>query len=194
MKSATRPRPELRIVPIADEALVEACAEGNREALGTLFDRHSQSLANFLARAFGRSADVDDLVQQTFLTVWTAAPRFNAKSSVRTWILGIGANVARNHSRGGQRKRLALASYASAMAEVPSPPAPDQVMEQREKLQRLEAALERLSTDLRITFVMCEIELVPGTEAAKALGVRPGTVWRRLHEARRILASAIEEE
>ena len=178
----------------SDEELVEACAAKDTGALGILFDRHSASLANFLGRAFDRGADVDDLVQLTFLQVFQVAGRFGKRSSVRTWILGIGANVARNHSRGGTRRKLALASYRLSRGEQPTPPMPDQILEHREKLRRLEAALETLSTDLRIAFVMCEIEHVPGAEAAKVLGVRPGTIWKRVHEARRRLAAAIEEE
>jgi RNA polymerase sigma-70 factor (ECF subfamily) len=178
----------------SDDELLDACSRGETAALGVLFDRHSASLANFLGRAFSRGADVDDLVQLTFLQVWQVADRFKRKSSVRTWILGIGANVARNHSRGGTRRKLALASYQLSQADGPTPPMPDQILEHREKLRRLEAALETLSTDLRIAFVMCELEHVPGAEAAKVLGVRPGTIWKRVHEARRRLTAAIEEE
>jgi len=181
------------VVPLADEALIEGCAAGDRDALGTLFDRHSQSLTNFLGRAFGRR-DLEDLVQQTFLEVWRASPKFKKKSSVRTWILGIGANVARNHSCSCTRRQIALASYADAVAGEAAPSTPDRIVEHRQKLARLEAALAELNEDLRVTFVMCELEHVPGAEAAKVLGVRVGTVWRRLHEARHLLSSAIEEE
>jgi RNA polymerase sigma-70 factor, ECF subfamily len=184
-------RREEEAAPISDEELIEACARGDREALGTLFDRHQKSLANFLGRAFGRR-DVEDLVQQTFIQVWQSADRFKKKSSVRTWILGIGANLGRNHSRTANRRRLALASYAST-GETDAQ-TPERIAEHREKLMRLEAALETLSSDLRVAFVMCEIEHVPGVEAAKVLGVRAGTIWRRLSEARRLLSSAIEEE
>ena len=182
-------RREDEVAPVGDEDLIDACARGDRDALGTLFDRHQKSLTNFIGRAFGRR-DVEDLVQQTFLQVWQSADRFKKRSSVRTWILGIGANLARNQSRTSARRRLALASYAPDTGVQ----TPERIVEQREKLVRLEAALEALSTDLRVAFVMCEIEHVPGAEAAKVLGVRTGTIWRRLHEARRLLSSAIEEE
>ncbi len=52
--------------------------------------------------------------------------------------------------------------------------------------------LRGLPLPLRIAFVMCDIEEVPCAEAARALGLRQGTVWKRLHRARKILGSALE--
>ena len=53
-------------------------------------------------------------------------------------------------------------------------------------------ALSALPPILRETFVLCELEDVPGPEAARALGVREGTLWWRLHEARRRLRAAVD--
>jgi RNA polymerase sigma-70 factor, ECF subfamily len=177
-----------------DAELLADCDEGRVESLGVLFDRHSRCLAAFLTRAFSRDAsDVEDLVQQTFLEVWRSAGRFDERSSVRTWILGVGFNVARNQSRSTTRRRLALASYSEHAASGSNAPMlPDEALERRERMRRLEAALDALKPDLRVAFVMCEIEEVPGMEAARVLGVRPGTIWRRLFEARKILAAALK--
>ena len=59
-------------------------------------------------------------------------------------------------------------------------------------MSRLRDALGELSHDLRAAYVLCDLEDVPGVEAARVLGVRAGTLWRRLHEARRALRDAIE--
>ena len=58
---------------------------------------------------------------------------------------------------------------------------------QGEMMERLSAALDALPHDLRVAFVLCDVEEVPGVEAARALGVRQGTMWRRLHDARKRL-------
>jgi DNA-directed RNA polymerase specialized sigma24 family protein len=65
-------------------------------------------------------------------------------------------------------------------------------VETQRQIGQLRAALPTLPHDLRVAFVMCDVEGVPGVEAARAVGVPPGTMWRRLHEARKALAAAIE--
>jgi len=185
--------PQVKGDPAAasDEILVAACAMGDPTSLSALFDRHHRATYGFLARLTGADGqDLDDLVQTTFLQVLGSAGRFKGKSAVRTWILGIAANVARRHFRGETRRR----QLADALAELPQPdsPAPDADAETQRQIRRLSAAVGALPQHLRVVFVLCEIEGVSGVEAARVLGVRQGTLWRRLHEARKALAAAVE--
>jgi RNA polymerase sigma-70 factor (ECF subfamily) len=62
-----------------------------------------------------------------------------------------------------------------------------------QQVHRLAAALEDLPHDLRTAYVLCDLEDVPGVDAARVLGIRAGTLWRRLHEARRALRDAIDD-
>jgi RNA polymerase sigma-70 factor (ECF subfamily) len=176
---------------MSDAALVAACAVGEPAALGALFDRHHAALFRFLGRVAPRSGgELDDLVQCTFLEVYRSAGRFRATGAVRSWIFGIAANLARHHLRGEVRRRAALADLADL-----APPAsarPDEQATRRELLARLADALAELPHDLRVAFVLCDLEQIPGVEAARTLGVREGTMWRRLHDARRALRAAIE--
>jgi RNA polymerase sigma-70 factor (ECF subfamily) len=176
---------------ISDEMLVAACGMGDGAALAALFDRHHRSVYGFLVRVSGaQGQDLDDLVQTTFLKVLQSARRFRGKAAVRTWILGIATNVARRHFRGEARRRR----LADALRHVPQPATrgPDTDVETQQQLERLEAAVETLPPHLRVAFVMCDLEGVAGVEAARVLGLRQGTLWRRLHEARKALAATIE--
>jgi len=176
---------------MSDEALIAACAVGERAALGALFDRHADAVYRFVSRATTTSAsDADDLVQATFMQVWRSADRFGGKSSARSWILGIAANLIRHHARGEARRRAALDN----LAHVPEHRSnrPDDEVARRELVGRLGDALAKLPHDLRVAFVMCDLEQVAGVDAARALRVRPGTMWRRLHQARRKLRAALE--
>jgi RNA polymerase sigma-70 factor (ECF subfamily) len=178
---------------ISDEALVAACAAGDESALRILYRRHEAALHRFLSRMLGRDAvDVEDLVQQTFLTAWESAGRFRGEARVSSWLFGIGANLARARRRTHLRREGLLARFLPH-PEV-APVATDEVLAHRQTLARLMEALEALPHDLRVAFVMCEIEEIPGTEAARALGLRPGTLWRRLHDARRRLRAALQED
>jgi RNA polymerase sigma-70 factor (ECF subfamily) len=175
--------------PVADGDLVAAVAAGDGDALGELFDRFHQDVWRFASRLTG-GRDVDDLVQETFVAVGRAAARYEERAAgVRSWIFGVAANVARHHRRAEARRRR-LIEVASVEPEVQGE-TPHHEATRREQLRRLTDAMASLSHDLRVPFVMCQIEGVPGPEAARVLGIPEGTLWRRLHQARKALGAAL---
>jgi len=179
-----------RAEELSDEALLTACAAGEAAALGALFDRHAARIATFLRRLTRKAGtDVSDLLQATFLEAQRSARRFRRQSMVSTWIMGIAAHVASHHTRGEQRRQRAEA----ALALCPSPRirTPGEEVERRELLARLADGIDALPTELRVVYVMCEVEDIAGKEAAAALHLSEGTVWRRLHEAREQLRAAL---
>ena len=177
---------------LTDEALVAASAVGDGAALGALFDRHSRAVARFASRLFELSnADLEDLVSATFLEASRSSRKFRGGSSVRTWLFGITLNVARHHVRGDMRRRALLAEYRHIPRADP-PARPDDAAERRELVSRLEQVLASLPQELRVTFVMCDVEEVPCADAARVLGLREGAVWKRLYRARRALGSALQ--
>jgi RNA polymerase sigma-70 factor, ECF subfamily len=175
---------------ISDEALLAACGVGDTAALGALFDRHHEAVYRLLSRLLRTEpAEIDDLVQLTFLEAWRAAKKYGGKGAVRSYLLGIAANTVRHHIRGAARRRAVLAG-------VPTPAptgTPDTAAMHAQQVSRLAAALDELPHDLRAAYVLCDLEDIPGVEAARVLGIRAGTLWRRLHEARRALRAAIED-
>lgn len=174
-----------------DEALLAACAGGDPEALAALFHRHRANLYRFLSRFSGvDDRDLDDLMQATFIAVHRSAARFKGESAAKTWIFGIAANLVGKHVRNEGKLR----SIRIRVGELPQalPVQPDSETEQRQALARVDAALARLPHDLKAVFVLCVVEGIPGKEAARALGIREGTLWRRLYEARTALRQAVE--
>jgi RNA polymerase sigma-70 factor (ECF subfamily) len=180
-----------RIEELSDEALLAACAIGDTAAMGALIDRFQRPVYRFVARLLGSDgADRDDLVQSTFLEVSRSAASFRQGSAVRVWIFGIAANLTRNQIRSIVRRRRMQTTLASVPERLAT--RPDDEVERRELLAHLAAALTTLPHDLREAFVLCDLEEVPAREAAITLGVREGTIWRRVHDARKALRAAIE--
>jgi RNA polymerase sigma-70 factor (ECF subfamily) len=176
---------------MSDEALVAACAVEEPAALGALFDRHHGAVYRFVARLAGAGdCELDDLVQLTFLEAWKSSAHYTSRGSARSWLFGIAANVVRHHIRGEARRRAAM----RGLAEVPPHHArrPDDDAVSNELVDRLATALPKLPHDLRVAFVLCDLEHVSGVEAARLLGVREGTMWRRLHDARKRLRRSLE--
>ncbi len=188
-----------RVIPIrrvggdaaemSDEALVAACATGENAALGALYDRHVDAVRRFLARMSGTDdRDLDDLVQATFETVPRAARRFGGDSQVRTWLFGVANNVARHHVRSEVRRKRLASAFAEERREAGDSAA--EVME-RERAERLRAAIAALPDKLREAFVLVYLEGIAGGEVAKLLGVREGTIWKRLFQARARLRESL---
>lgn len=179
---------------LSDAALLSGCAAEDSGALGALFSRHQKDVYRFLCRLVGpRCPELDDLVQQVFLAAWQQADRYRAEASVRAWLFGIAANLARKHHRTERRRSNAFLLFAQRLTSWVTPP-PEEAVANRQLIDRLAEGLEALPHDLKVAYVMCEIEELPGVEAAKVLGVRPGTMWRRLHDARQRLRRMIEVE
>jgi RNA polymerase sigma-70 factor (ECF subfamily) len=184
-------RPGAAVTSLSDEALLAACGTGDLAALDALFERFHLALYRFLGRLPTTDELArDDLVQATFLEVRRTARRFRGRSSVKTWILGVAANVARHHLRGEQRRRAQHARYAERLTAIPD--RPDEQAERRELLARVAQALSELPHDQQVAFVLCDLEEIPGVEAARGLGIPEGTLWRRLHVARKAVRAAVE--
>ena len=176
---------------MTDEGLVAACGMGDEAALGEIFGRFYKEVYRFLARMSGcDEKDLDDLVQETFIRVQRGARRFAARSSVKGWILGIASNVVKNHFRTESRRKATQRAFGD-VSEVTMGTVPSDHAESREQIARMRAAFDGLSHDHREVFILCALEGVSGADAARVLGVRPGTVWRRLHEARRELTEVM---
>lgn len=183
------------VVELSDDALLAACATGDAVALGTLFDRFNEAVYRLLVRLpttdeFAR----DDLVQQTFLEIPRIAHRFEGASSVKTWILGVAVNLARRQLRGERRRRIHQARYVERLAALGTPDLPDVVLDRRKLHERIAHALAALPHDQQIVFVLCDLEQLPGVEIAKVLEIPEGTLWRRLHTARRAMRAAVERD
>jgi RNA polymerase sigma-70 factor (ECF subfamily) len=176
---------------LSDEALLAACGVGDGAALGALFDRHHEAVFRLISRLLrSEPGAIDDLVQTTFMEAWRAATKYSGRGTVKSFLFGIAANSVRHYVRGAKRRR-------DAHAAIPEPATrrgPDTEAMHAQQVNRLAAALEELPHDLRVAYVMCDLEGIPGVDAARTLDVREGTLWRRLHDARKRLRAAIEGE
>ncbi len=183
-------RPEGTPEELSDRALVSALAEGDGAALGALFDRYHRDVHRFVARMV-RGAEAEDLVQSAFLEAHRSAPRFRGESSAKTWLFGIAANLVRTHIRGEQRRRHAT----TALETMPSAPARslDDTITDEQRRRWVVAAVERLTPALKEVYVLCVLEELPGKDAARVLGIREASLWRRLTDAREAMRRSIEE-
>lgn len=179
--------------PLSDAALVAACATGDPNALAQLFDRMCDDVARFLGRlAYVDEQDVQDLVHDVFLTAFHAAGTYRRSSSVKTWLLAIAGNLARQKCRKAVRGRAAADKLAREL-HMPQGSL-EGLAVSNNLLEHVVQCIPLLPYDLRVAFLMCDVEELPSAEVASALDIPKGTLYRRLHEARRMLRVLIEAE
>jgi RNA polymerase sigma-70 factor (ECF subfamily) len=176
--------------PWTDESVALACSSGDPQAVAELFERFQVPVTRFLSRLVA-GADVDDLVQATFLQIARGKARFDGRSTVRTWLFAIAANIMRQHCRtSARRKRLLW-----ALTTTSNSPTNDRLSEQldaRRTVQYVRAAFESLSEKSRLAFVLCEIEGLSAREASEVLDSTETAIWKRVSDARKALLKAVE--
>src|SRR5207244_8719603 len=99
------PAEPLAAVP-SDAALIAAWQGGDEQAAAELVRRHARAVARFLGAGLSGGtgdADVDDLVQETFIRAFRALGRFRGQCRFRTWLMTIGGNLLKDAYRRGKR-------------------------------------------------------------------------------------------
>jgi RNA polymerase sigma-70 factor (ECF subfamily) len=161
--------------------------------MGALYDRHHLAVYDVVARLTGNAADVEDVVHSTFLTAAKRAGTFDGRPSCRPWLLGIATRLV-------QRRRRSLARFGRMLLDVAADfriarlADPDEMLAARDQLSRVERAFAQLSDAKRTVLLLAEIEGMSCEEIAATLKIPIGTVWTRLHHARRHLAIALQAE
>lgn len=157
-----------------DESLARAFTGGDTEAFLPLYRRHAPLLYGFVTRMVGMSA-ADDVLQEAWLRAARSLPRFEWRSSLRTWLCGIAANCAREYLRSKGRFDV----------EVPAEPEVatvwyDAVADQVD----LERGIARLSPRYREVLLLHDVIELTHAEIAAALGIDEGTSKSNLSRAR----------
>lgn len=146
-------------------------------------DEHGAYIGRLLARLVGEGPHVDDLLQDTFFIAHTKRDSFEGRSALRTWLAGIAIHRARHHRR--SLRRFSFFGLAAPEREAPPQERPDAIVERGEARAAVHAALGRLPAKQREVFVLFELEEMEGPAIAELLAIPLGTVWTRLHHARK---------
>ncbi len=175
-----------------ENTLVDRLRRGEPKAVGEVYDRHHAAVRAFARRLVGDESSAEDLVHEVFVKLPRAICRFEGRASIRTFLISVAVNHARHFVRGAARRRSAMERYAD---EPPaSSPNPERDARRSELARALTRALDSLSVDHRVAFVLCEVEERTSKEAAEIAGVPEGTIRSRLHHAKKHLRGALEAE
>ena len=176
---------------ITDQALIARTAEGDRRAFEQLVERHAAAVLR-LATAASDPSTAEDVMQQTFLSVYQQAASFRAEASVRTWLLTIARNTAfRLH---GKTQREDLVEEPLTQLGVQAgwgSDDPEAIAIASERKGALRTAMASLSAEDQEVLILRDLEGLRGSEAAEVLGISLRALKSRLHRARLRLAASL---
>jgi RNA polymerase sigma-70 factor, ECF subfamily len=167
----------------SDAELVALLLAGRRGADAALYQRHAKAVLAVATRLLGRTADAEDVVQDTFLTAFECIRQLRDPALFRPWLTRI---TVRHVHRRFRRRRLLHAlgldrgEDDAALARLALAPFDT---ETRAELARLDTALHALAPRQRVAFMLRHVEGYDLTEVADACGASLATIKRWLQRA-----------
>jgi RNA polymerase sigma-70 factor (ECF subfamily) len=168
--------------PANDGELVAACMEGDKQAQRTLFRREYARVHATVYRILGNTRDVDDLVQETFIAVFRALPKFRGDARLSSWIDRIAVRGVFHHLRS---KKAQSTIALDAIGDVDGGGRVDDQAQARDGLRRLYAVLARLTPEARTAYALYAIDGRTIPEVAEMTGSTKITAKMRIWRARR---------
>src|SRR5204863_1913613 len=162
-----------------DAALIAAWQGGDEQAAAELVRRDARALARCLAGVGAPDADVDELLQETFIRAFRGVDRFRGQCRFRTWLLTIGGNVLKDAVR--RARRAKVVPLADELRATDGDPHERAVAGEAEG--RLLDGLGRLSRMQREVFLLRAQQGLAYDEIAAALGTSPGAARVHYHHA-----------
>jgi RNA polymerase sigma-70 factor (ECF subfamily) len=151
--------------------MLAAIRSGDRSALTRLYMSYYGCLAHFLSQLMGSDNRVEDIINDTFMTIWETARGFAFESKVSVWIFRIAHRYASGFVGGDTPRGLAHTGTQSAVLE-PATHRP------------LLWALQRLPTEQRVVLTLCYRMGYSACEIALITGMQVETVELRMFQAR----------
>ena len=174
--------PAADLSALDDAGLVAAIRDGDPRAPRVLWDRHARLVYRILRRSLGRQDEVEDLVQEVFLSLWRRLPTLREPRALPAFLVTITTLTLRHEMRRRWVRRCMSLGAKQDVDHDPRVVYPNP--EARQAISRFYAILDRLGREERIAFVLRFIEGMELTEVAAALGLSLATAKRRLAHAR----------
>jgi RNA polymerase sigma-70 factor, ECF subfamily len=171
---------------------LEALKAGDREAFVRLVDETSGHIYRVAYQMTGDEQDAEDVLQETYIKAFRALPDFEGRSSLTTWLYRIAVNEALMLVRKRNPQAISIEDNTSFDPEAESDGMeivdfcclPEGELLTSESRRLLDRAVQNLPVNLRVVFVMRDLEGLSIQETAEALNISENNVKTRLLRAR----------
>jgi len=156
-------------------------ADHPKSRLSRLVDEHIDFVARILRNAGTAEADIDDEVQRVFIVLSNRLEEVQ-RGSERSFLLQTALYIAARSRRTMARRREVLTDQLPQIADAVS--TPEELVDRSRMRQTVDQILSQMDGDLRIVFLLYEVEQMTAAEIGTALKIPNGTVASRLRRAR----------
>ena len=187
--------PEARL----EELLVRRIQAGDDEAFERLVELCGPRVYALIYRMIGHHDDAQDLLQEVFLKVYQALPRFREESAFTTWLYRIAVNLCHDELDRRRRRPQTLTEVApegaettiSLLEQMTTGETPEDLYARQERQRKLEAVILSLPEQFRTVVLLHDIQGLRYDEIAGVLNTNVGTVKSRLNRAHHALREKI---
>jgi len=175
----------------ADNPIIERCLAGEEAAWEELVRVHTRRVYAICFRFTGSDHKAQDLTQEVFLRVFRSLKNFRAgEGSFSVWLGRLARNLLIDDYRKNKLDRASdsLEDRLPVIETTASAARTDGMLAGREASEMLQAALQKLSPELRETVILRDLEELDYREIAQVLEIPEGTVKSRLNRGRADLA------
>jgi RNA polymerase sigma-70 factor (ECF subfamily) len=181
------------------QSLVSRCLSGDEAAWEELVRQHTRQVYGLCYRFTGSGAEAQDLTQEVFLRVFRTLKTFrSAEGSFGTWLARVARNLLIDHYRRTRQERVTdpIEEQLVVLEEkgATASERPDHALAGREASQILQAALRKLSPDLREAVILRDLQEMEYREIAEVLGIPEGTVKSRINRGRAELTRLLRKQ
>ena len=190
-----RPGAERDAAPLAPDALIERCLNGDQLAWETIVRLYWRKVFNVAYKFVGRHDLAEDLTQDVFLKLYKSLDTFDRRANFQTWLISVSRNLCIDHYRSVRKERETINRDvdASELSPVSHDAAADARLEQRDRVALLRLALDKLAPTLRTAVMLRDIQELTYQEIADQLHLPEGTVKSRINRGRTELARQIQK-
>jgi RNA polymerase sigma-70 factor (ECF subfamily) len=183
--------------PVSDDELIRQIRQNDRSAFETLYDRYFPRVLGYVRRRISNPADIEEVVQETFINIFTAIDSFRGEAPFAAWVLGVARRTVAGRFK---KKQHPMVPLDTTDGEDPShdlastqllEPTPLQQYECTERLARLDsAARDKLSDDQRQLVELHHLQNCSVREIAESLGRSEDAIKSNLYRARKLLLAS----
>ncbi|MCW0482168.1 RNA polymerase sigma factor [Gaoshiqia sediminis] len=173
-----------------DQELVRSVISGNEKAFQVLVEQHQQMVLNTCMGLVHQRNDAEDLAQEVFVEVYRSMAGFRSDSKLSTWIYRIAINKSLNFIRDNKRRKLFRSFetiFGQGQPNLPSESSsdrPDRGLENKQRRERLHAAIDSLPERQRVAFTLNKFEDLPYQKIAEVMGLSLASVESLIHRAK----------
>jgi RNA polymerase sigma-70 factor, ECF subfamily len=176
--------------PSVDSTLIARAKLGDIQAFEAIVERYYPRCLRFARGMLRNAADVDDVVQETFVRLYRALPRYEERQRFDAWIFRILGNCCRTANTVQQRREVQDVTDEHALAQLASPHRPDSRLDE-EWGDEVRQALEEVPEYNREIFLLHYIEGFSYDEIERITGVRQSALKMRVKRAADLLRSRL---